>query len=703
MDRRGHAPTDFRSLRTVAVNDSSDDSDSESETEKTRQDETNRALARGVSANVFVNLEDVDVEDFKIEILTDAKLITSDEMRDFLQQFRDQEDNMARIQYLIDNKLPHLFTSDQLIDLISTVQSVKTKVSVVTLIGPRLVDPTARHSELLDLFRFSEEKEKVENVLKKRAMVIGAQRYSVSRTRRSLGGRGASPNRNASLTGRGGSSRQKAFSISTTNEDTTADSDHNSDVYSIPPECEYDENGNRITTRTFSVDNLEMLSSQESPKDLSSTPSTPIPLTKQNTVTVRAAPGKQHPPISITNTAVDETVKIATITSLLESQKSPESKKSSTTSAVSPSPALPGPTKTQPSKDNTITASDQSPTKEKQKPLNPEAYETPKRPEKIQSQPSSDSPMKPKMPESTAPASSSSKQSYDKQMGKTEIDQSTRNTSTKLSSNPKPMEKREPEIPTKSLSVKLPSTINQSSDSPLKQNDKSADTVKSKVKTKSVDFADPSPMTEDKISKERNVNNQPDQRRLSESGKDLKSQKPPQLNLSDSGKKYDSLKYDKKVNLSEGTVDSISSDSTVDNDHHNNRGVLESKEQSPHRMKSRSQSVDFVKTPEKIRQRPQSISFDLRDNETSPRSDDESPKHSSVDGSDMRDTLRRSSSSINGRPSRMKERSMSIGSQSPHMSPKAADLPPVIEAKPWYEEETHTKVESTGGCGCIIS
>lgn len=168
---------------------------------------------------------------------------------------------MARIQFLYDNKLPYLFTSDQLIDLISTVQSVKTKVSVVTLIGPRLVDPTARHNELLDLFRFSEEKEKVENVLKKRAMVIGAQRYSVSRTRRSLGGRGASPNRN-SVGGRGvgGSARQKAFSISTTNEDTTADSDHNSDVYSIPPECEYDENGNRIPSRTFSVDNLEMLS-----------------------------------------------------------------------------------------------------------------------------------------------------------------------------------------------------------------------------------------------------------------------------------------------------------------------------------------------------------------------------------------------------------------------------------------------------------
>lgn len=158
---------------------------------------------------------------------------------------------------------------------------------------------------------------------------------------------------------------------------------------------------------------------------------------------------------------------------------------------------------------------------------------------------------------------------------------------------------------------------------------------------------------------------------------------------------------DKNTNLSEGTVDSQSSDNTVDYDNH--RGVLESKEESPRRVKSRSQSVDFVKTPEKIRQRPQSISFDLRDNETSPRSDEESPKHSSVDGSDMRDTLRRSSSSINGRPSRMKERSMSIGSQSPHMSPKSVDLPPVIEAKPWYEEDPHPKVEATGGCGCIIS
>lgn len=90
MDRRGLASTEIRPRGVVAANDS-DDSDSESEGEKNRQDETNRVLARGVSANVFVNLEDVDVEDFKIEILTDAKLISSEEMRDFLEQFRDQE------------------------------------------------------------------------------------------------------------------------------------------------------------------------------------------------------------------------------------------------------------------------------------------------------------------------------------------------------------------------------------------------------------------------------------------------------------------------------------------------------------------------------------------------------------------------------------------------------------------------------------
>lgn len=86
-------------------------------------------------------------------------------------------DNLSRIKYLSENKTPYLFTSTNLLDLLEDIGAVKTKMSIISLIGPRLVDPTAKHNELMELFEYAGEREKVEGILKKRATVLSSKRY----------------------------------------------------------------------------------------------------------------------------------------------------------------------------------------------------------------------------------------------------------------------------------------------------------------------------------------------------------------------------------------------------------------------------------------------------------------------------------------------------------------------------------------------
>jgi len=176
----------------------------------------------------------------------------------------------------------------------------------------------------------------------------------------------------------------------------------------------------------------------------------------------------------------------------------------------------------------------------------------------------------------------------------------------------------------------------------------------------------------------------------------------------------------KSYNASEGT-DEGSSDSNYDSDMHGptrrSPDIIyerddtrdRDRDSSGHRAgnfaKHRSYSVD-VKTPDKpTRPRPSSISFDIPDNQInmSPRSDEEYRERDSMD-SNPRDSLRRSNS-IGERSNRMRERAISTGSQSPHVPNKSVDLPPIIEAKPWYEENAPDPkpAPSGGGCGCIIS
>jgi hypothetical protein len=182
-------------------------------------------------------------------------------------------DNLSRVQYLAECKTPYLFTSSNLLDLVTGIASNKTKLSIISLIGPRLLDPTAKHNELMDVFEYAEDREKVECILKKRAMVISSERYGAGyRSRRNSGaGRGVSPGRVAPGRGRPNSRASATPSIC----EESVEHDINKIVESLnSPELisqqtseshspsnynyEYDDDGNTISN-TNSVENLDSL------------------------------------------------------------------------------------------------------------------------------------------------------------------------------------------------------------------------------------------------------------------------------------------------------------------------------------------------------------------------------------------------------------------------------------------------------------
>ena len=88
--------------------------------------------------------------------------------------------NVDRLAFLEHEKTPWLFTSQNLKDLTEITPSVKTRLSMIALIGPRLLDPRAKIDYFLGLFRFSEEKEKVQEILKTRTHVLASSLFRQS-------------------------------------------------------------------------------------------------------------------------------------------------------------------------------------------------------------------------------------------------------------------------------------------------------------------------------------------------------------------------------------------------------------------------------------------------------------------------------------------------------------------------------------------
>jgi hypothetical protein len=83
--------------------------------------------------------------------------------------------------------------------MIEVTPSLKTRIEMIGMIGPRLVDPGAKLTVFMSMFRYSEDKHAVEEILKARSNALQAeqftkkQRGSFSTAGRGLGGRGERP------------------------------------------------------------------------------------------------------------------------------------------------------------------------------------------------------------------------------------------------------------------------------------------------------------------------------------------------------------------------------------------------------------------------------------------------------------------------------------------------------------------------------
>jgi hypothetical protein len=85
--------------------------------------------------------------------------------------FRDNKDVLHHIET---SKTPFLYASADLLAILNCVTSQKTKLAIIEHLAPRLVDPKKHQPELLEIFRFVNEKEKVESLLKARSQTISA-------------------------------------------------------------------------------------------------------------------------------------------------------------------------------------------------------------------------------------------------------------------------------------------------------------------------------------------------------------------------------------------------------------------------------------------------------------------------------------------------------------------------------------------------
>jgi len=106
----------------------------------------------------------------------DAKPITEQDLKDLIiGPLKAIESNEEKLASLSKWKEPYLFASSDLLTIcVEVTVSVKTRLEIINSLGPRLTDPKAKTKEILELFRFNEDKMAAEEVLRTRAHTLSA-------------------------------------------------------------------------------------------------------------------------------------------------------------------------------------------------------------------------------------------------------------------------------------------------------------------------------------------------------------------------------------------------------------------------------------------------------------------------------------------------------------------------------------------------
>ena len=115
-------------------------------------------------------------------ILHSAPHITKEELNNLYSDLLRLGDNESRLRELEKRKSVYLFTSQNLLDLMRITESIKSKISIISIVGPRLTDPKERKEEILRVFRYTEQKEIVEKILKSRSKALDQSKFHSCRS-----------------------------------------------------------------------------------------------------------------------------------------------------------------------------------------------------------------------------------------------------------------------------------------------------------------------------------------------------------------------------------------------------------------------------------------------------------------------------------------------------------------------------------------
>ena len=74
----------------------------------------------------------------------------------------------------------YYFESETVLQILHSILSVKTKLAILTALGPRIVDPRPYTQEFIDIFRYAEDKEKVEVIIKARSHALSGTLFTTS-------------------------------------------------------------------------------------------------------------------------------------------------------------------------------------------------------------------------------------------------------------------------------------------------------------------------------------------------------------------------------------------------------------------------------------------------------------------------------------------------------------------------------------------
>ena len=146
-----------------------------------------------------------------IESIAGSHVLKPSEFRDILDVLQAMDDNKARINYLDKAKRGYLFNCKQLHDMVMITESLKTRIAFIDLVCPRITDPQTMSQAFVDMFRFEDDKAKVEAAFKARLETVKASAFTakggsaLAGGGRGGGGRGGG--RGGAGAGRGGAGR----------------------------------------------------------------------------------------------------------------------------------------------------------------------------------------------------------------------------------------------------------------------------------------------------------------------------------------------------------------------------------------------------------------------------------------------------------------------------------------------------------------